>query len=131
MNILLDTHTLLWSLTNSKHLPEDIKNIICDTNNDVFVSTASLWEIEIKHQKNPELMPFDSDQVLKAIFDSDYGLLNITYFHILGLKEIISQKIHNDPFDHLLLSIAKKEQMMILTHDELINKYDGVNITKY
>ena len=109
-------------------LPYNIKNIINDTKNDVFISNTSIWEIELKHLKNKELMPYDSKDVLNAINDSDFRIINLRNEYIMGLKDIVDQHIHNDPFDHLILSMAKDEKMKLITHDEMMKKYKGIDI---
>ena len=128
MDVLLDTCTLLWAMHSQNRLPDNIKNIINDTKNDVFISNTSIWEIELKHLKNKELMPYDSKDVLNAINDSDFRIINLRSEYIMGLKDIVDQHIHNDPFDHLILSMAKDEKMKLITHDEMMKKYKGIDI---
>ena len=128
MDVLLDTCTLLWAMHSQNRLPDNIKNIINDTKNDVFISNTSIWEIELKHLKNKELMPYDSKDVLNAINDSDFRIINLRNEYIMGLKDIVDQHIHNDPFDHLILSMAKDEKMKLITHDEMMKKYKGIDI---
>jgi PIN domain nuclease of toxin-antitoxin system len=50
MNILLDTHTFLWLRTAPEKIPEQVLSVYYDVNNDVFLSIASVWEMQIKHQ---------------------------------------------------------------------------------
>ena len=128
MDVLLDTCTLLWAMHSQNRLPDNIKNIINDTKNDVFISNTSIWEIELKHLKNKELMPYDSKDVLNAINDSDFRIINLRNEYIMGLKDIVDQHIHNDPFDHIILSMAKDEKMKLITHDEMMKKYKGIDI---
>lgn len=131
MDVLLDTCTLLWAMHSQNRLPGNIRNIINDTNNDIFVSNTSLWEIEIKHIKNSESMPYDSSVILNALINSDIKIINFRNEYIVGLKDIVDQHIHNDPFDHILLSMAKDEKMTLITHDEMIKKYKGIDILSF
>ncbi len=48
MNILLDTHILLWALTRDQRLPQQAIDLITDENNKIYYSIASIWEVEIK-----------------------------------------------------------------------------------
>ena len=131
MDYLLDTCTLLWAINNSDNLPKNIKSIIDDYDNDILVSQASLWEIAIKHQKNPELMPYSEKDILNIIFRSGFILIDIRDENIITLPEIMKQNIHKDPFDHMLLSVAKNEEAYLITHDENIKLYKEVKILGY
>ena len=123
MELLLDTHILLWALFEPERLSESTKSLIEDMDNRIFVSMASLWEIEIKHRRRPDTMPYSAELVLGAISFTDFRLLPITEHHVLGLGSFLEQNIHNDPFDHLLLAASSTEQMTLLTHDENIARY--------
>ena len=131
MELLLDTCTLLWAISDSDKLPKEIKKMIDDEKNTVFISIASKWEIEIKHQKNPSTMPFTAVDVENEIVLTDIRDLNIRVEYLNELKNIVSQGIQKDPFDHLLLATAKNEGMTLLTHDENVAKYQGVNVLFY
>ena len=131
MNILLDTHTLLWTLFNNDSLDEDVKRIIEDRKNKLFVSVVSLWEIEIKHNKRENEMPYCAQQIQDIIDKSDFELLPLSGQDIGNLGLFINQKIHNDPFDHMLMSTALTRQMYLMTHDENIGKYKNVMLISY
>lgn len=130
MDYLLDTCTLLWAITNAD-LPNEIKTIIRDKNNFIYVSIISLWEIEIKHQKNPVAMPISLFDVDEALDGSNIYFLNCYIEHVGQLGEIIKQGIHNDPFDHMLLATAKQEKITLLTHDRTLANYKGVKVRTY
>ena len=124
MEYLLDTHTFLWSLFDSKELPNKIKEIIRNDNNDIFLSTASLWEIEIKHLKKPNLMPYSAKDIFGVISaKTNYILLDVRAEYLFGLSEIHDNELHKDPFDQLLISMAADEKMTLITHDSIIEKY--------
>ena len=131
MKLLLDTHTLIWVITNSAKLPEKIKTIVNNKNNIIYVSVASLWEIEIKHLKKAELMPYDAKSILRAIERSDFELIDVKKDYILGLEPIVNQSIHSDPFDHLLISMAKNDDLTLITHDSKVKEYKDVDVIAY
>ena len=132
MELLLDTHTLLWALLEPEKLPDDVKTAIEDINNDIFISTASLLEIEIKHDKNDKLMPYSALDIYNAIIEhADYILLDIRPEYLFKLKEIKDKGIHKDPFDHLLLNTAKIEGFYLVTCDKNIQMYKGISIISY
>ena len=78
MKLLLDTHTLLWALGSPEKLPEYIIEMICNENNDVYLSAASLWEISIKHKKAPTKMPFTATQIRDYCQRAGYFFLSIS-----------------------------------------------------
>ena len=131
MELLLDTCTLLYACFDDQRLPENIKEMICNPDNDIFVSMASLWEIAIKNAKRPESMPYSAEEICNALSNADYSLLPIHHSHFFALKDIIREQIHQDPFNHLLIATAKSEGFHIVTCDEYIQKYSGIKIVGY
>ena len=128
MKILLDTHTLLWALFDNEKL-SPVSELLENTNNDIFVSVASFWELEIKHKTNPQAMPYSAQEIYSIVSShTDFEILPISTSHIFNLGGFIEQNIHRDPFDHLLLSVALSDDLILLTHDEKINKYRGVKL---
>ena len=131
MKLLLDTHSLLWSLLDDKMIA-NVKELINNQNNEIFVSSASLWEIEIKHSVRPDTMPFFSDEIVNIIENrTDFEILPVTQSHISRLNFFVKQGIHKDPFDHMLLAVAAAEDLYLLTHDEKIGKYQGVRLIQF
>ncbi|GFI01893.1 hypothetical protein IMSAGC005_00719 [Lachnospiraceae bacterium] len=57
MKILIDTHIAIWAVSDDPKLPKVAKDILMDEHNEIFYSTASIWEIIIKHMTHPESMP--------------------------------------------------------------------------
>ena len=131
MELLLDTCTLLYACFDDQRLPKNIKEMIADSDNDIFVSMASLWEIAIKNAKRPESMPYSAEEICDALSNADYSILPIHYSHFFLLKDIIHEQIHQDPFDHLLIAIAKSKDFHIVTCDEFIQKYNGIKVIAY
>ena len=128
MKILLDTHTLLWALYKSSILPQNVINMLTSQNNTISFSIASLWEIQIKHDKHPDKMPYKAEDVMvDALIDFD--ILNLVPIHIFNLSNL--ENHHNDPFDRLLICQAKCENMMLLTTDHVIAEYNNQNIITF
>ena len=122
MKILLDTHVILWSLTDSKKLTKKAREMINDPDNDIYISIISPWEIQIKHDKYPDKMPIDSTAFLDYCSKAGYNKLSVRPSHIAGLSEL-GQSIHVDPFDRMLICQAKAENMILMTHDKNISNY--------
>lgn len=128
MKILLDTHMIIWSLTNDPQLPYTARSLISDPENMMIISTVSLWEIAIKNQKNPAKCPYHEDRILEYCAAAGYEILNILPAHILTIRNLKIQagrELSNlDPFDRLLIAQAKTENCVILSHDSNFENYD-------
>lgn len=120
MRILLDTHIALWAVTGNAQLAAQAVQAIVAAD-EVFVSTASLWEIAIKHSLGRGDMPVSSAQVLRAFENAGYGLLVIKPAHALRVEQLAP--IHRDPFDRLLVAQALVEPMTLITRDPLVARY--------
>lgn len=66
MNILLDTHLLLWALIDDPRLPVQVKNIILNEKSTIFYSMASVWEVAIKHIKKSDQMLLNDEEFVKG-----------------------------------------------------------------
>lgn len=119
MNILLDTHALIWALENNPKLSQVARNAICDGKNVVFVSAASVWEISIKKAMGKLEFP---DTLAEEIELHRFTPLNINTEHAQLAGEL--PDIHRDPFDRMLIAQAMIEKLTLVTRDRLIAKYD-------
>lgn len=128
MNILLDTHLLLWALIDDPRLPIQAKNIILDEESTVFYSVASVWEVAIKHMKKPDQMLLSDEEFVKGCKMAGFRSLPIKERHIAMLKTLKRKQgkdvpEHHDPFDRLLICQSKAESMKFFTHDSLLSGY--------
>ena len=124
MNILLDTHVLIWTLENNKKLSERARNCICDGSNMVFVSAASVWEISIKKAMGKLEFP---DTLNEEIKRHRFTPLDMNFEHAQLAGEL--PDIHKDPFDRMLIAQAITEKLILVTRDHLITKYDVKTLT--
>lgn len=127
MKILVDTHIALWYLNGDERLPLKARNLIDDAQNEIYFSIVSMWEIEIKHIAHPDKMINSGLDVLSKC--RKFGFLelalkdvHVDFLHTLHRAENAPK--HNDPFDRMLLSQAKAEGLVFLTHDLLISDYN-------
>ena len=127
MKLLLDTHTLLWALGSPEKLPEYIIEMICNENNDVYLSAASLWEISIKHKKAPSKMPFTATQIRDYCQRAGYFFLSISVDSVSAFDKL-SFENNNDPFDQILVSQSVANNMKLITHDDKIKQFGVGNI---
>ena len=123
MKILLDTNILLWIAGSPEKIPENILNQIQDTQNTLFFSAASIWEIAIKHALGKPDFSFDPLTIYQALVENNYTELSITSSHATAIQHL--QKIHKDPFDRMLIAQAIAENMLLMTADRTIVKYSA------
>lgn len=106
---------------------KEAKQILMDENNDIYYSTASVWEVAIKHCIRPDDMIIDGRLFEKGCEDNGYKVLPVFNRHIFvldSLKRPDDAPKHNDPFDRILICQSKAEGMKFLTHDLLISDYN-------
>lgn len=123
MRLLLDTHVLLWVLTDDPRLTSEIRSLILSDDTDLFFSAASIWEISIKSALKRADFPYDPSIVRKALLDNGYAELPITGEHSVFVGSLPA--LHADPFDRMLIAQAHVEGMLLLTHDSKIEGYPG------
>ena len=127
MEVLIDTHIAIWAVLNNPKLPKQAKDIILDKENDIFYSTASVWEITIKHILHPDRLRINGSLLEKGCEENGYFVLPILNKHVSALetlKRLENAPRHNDPFDKIMIAQAKTEGLMFLTHDSLIPYYN-------
>jgi len=127
MKVLLDTHIALWAISDDDKLPANFIKIINDSENEIFYSLVSVWEVAIKHYIKPEVMPITEEQFMDNCSRSGFKQLSIRSNHILNIKSLkrnCDSPKHNDPFDRLLISQAKTDGFIFLTHDSLLPYYN-------
>jgi PIN domain nuclease of toxin-antitoxin system len=118
MNLLLDTHVLLWWLDDSSHLSEAGRNAIADPDNLIILSAVVIWEIRIKQALgNLEIAP----NFYHVIKNQGFELLSITADHAYATGDLPMH--HRDPFDRMIIAQAKLEGLSIVTHDTVFKKY--------
>ncbi len=119
MNLLLDTHVLLWWLDDDPTLSKAARQVISDGHNTAFVSVAALWEIRIKEALGKLNLPDDFEQVLQR---EPFLVLDVKARHVHALRQL--PMLHRDPFDRLLITQAQTERLTLVTRDSAILRYD-------
>ena len=118
MSLLLDTHVILWWLTDDLTLSDEVKTRL-DDEPDVYVSPASLWEVTIKQSIGKLSEPID---VAEEIRDSGFRELPITLHHAIAEGRL--PLIHRDPFDRMLVAQAQCEGLTLVSRDPHVQRYD-------
>ncbi len=122
MNLLLDTHTVLWWLSDDPTLSDTARSAIADPENTVFLSAVVVWEIRIKQGIGKLDLPDDFGEVLDG---QRFPELPVKVAHAHAIAELPA--VHRDPFDRMLVAQAMVEQMTIVTRDPSIPDY-GVDV---
>jgi len=122
MKYLIDTHTLLWIVTKNQKLSDRARELFLNTENLIFFSLASLWEMAIKISLNKLFLEEPlKDFIQTHIKGNDIKILNIEINHILSLENL--PYYHRDPFDRLLITQSMNENIPILSSDKVFDLY--------
>ncbi|MCF8460296.1 MAG: type II toxin-antitoxin system VapC family toxin [Flavobacteriales bacterium] len=121
MRFLLDTHTVLWFLQGNEQLPNEIRKLIVDVENECFVSVASLWEITVKASLGKLILNEDLEKIYQLLSENQILPFQIDYAHLSQLMCL--EHFHRDPFDRLIIAQAKAEKLTVLTKDRMFTHY--------
>ena len=130
MSYLLDTHYILWAISDSKKISAGIKDLISERGREIFVSTVSFWEISLKSSLGkikitggrPEDIPAICSKIGFSIIE--LSAADSSSFHLLTASH------HKDPFDRMLVWQAIRNNYTLISADEQIGKYRsaGLNV---
>jgi PIN domain nuclease of toxin-antitoxin system len=123
LNLLLDTHLLLWAAGTPQRLSPAARNLIADPAHQLWFSAASLWEITIKAQLARDDFLADPVLLRRGLLENGYQEFHITGQHVLAVARL--PDIHRDPFDRVLIAQAETEGALLLTADDRVASYGG------
>lgn len=121
MQLLLDTHPFIWFINGDNQLPEKVKNLIADSKNECFLSIASIWEIAIKTSLGKLELQSDFDKITDFLFETNIEILPVRFEHFQTLLKL--EYHHRDPFDRVIISQGITENLMVMSKDEIFDKY--------
>jgi PIN domain nuclease of toxin-antitoxin system len=122
MKFLLDTHIFLWWIFDDSRLLQAMRAVIKDTGNQLFLSSASTWEMIIKWRLGRLELPEPPDDFIQQqLRINALTPLAITIEHTLHLAKL--PNLHKDPFDRMLVAQASLEDLILLTDDPLVKQY--------
>ena len=118
MNLLLDTHVLIWVFSQDSSLSQTATEAIRDGRNLVFVSAVTAWEIAIKKAVGKLRVPGNYQEGLRRY---RFTPLDITTEHALAVEQLPPH--HKDPFDRMLIAQVQIERLTLVTHDPNMKAY--------
>ena len=127
MNLLLDTHLLLWAASAPERLSNTARDLLLDPANQLVFSAASLWEVSIKRALGRADFNVDPRRLWRMLLVSGYRELPVTSEH--GVAVIDLPPLHKDPFDRILVAQARAEDLQLLTVDNAVASY-GAGVRK-
>ena len=126
MNLLIDTHILIWYIAGHSNLNKPMINLLEDAGNNISISVASLWEIAIKVGKGKLDLGIEFYE-LEAILNQ----LNIQFLPILFSDLNVHRTLpfhHTDPFDRLIISQSINQNLTLMSADPAFKDYPIQNI---
>lgn len=117
--LLLDTHALVWALSDVERLGESARAAIVDLRNDVFVSAVTAWEITVKRERGHLRAP---PNLASAVEERRFTHLPLTFEHAEHAGTLPMH--HRDPFDRFLIAQARMEGLILVTRDQRIQQYE-------
>jgi len=125
LSYLLDTHALLWALTEPARLGQRAREVIADPESRLVVSAASAWEIATKHR----LGKLPQADVLLGAFSKHLDRLGVTRLPVTEDHALLAGRLeweHRDPFDRMLAAQTMLESLALITGDPSFDGCRGV-----
>ena len=122
MRVLIDTHIYVWATLDDPRLNKRARGILNSTENELFFSLASLWELSIKIQSGKLRTLTSSIAFLHdSLAANRVSVLPVRYDDLLSLEQLDAH--HRDPFDRILVAQAIANDLKLLTEDKQIKLY--------
>ncbi|GAB1455090.1 type II toxin-antitoxin system VapC family toxin [Spirochaetota bacterium] len=123
MNYLLDTHVFLWSIANIKELSKDVIKILRNKDNEIYISSVTLWEIAIKTRIGKlDITGTSIDQLSTIIKKLEYSQISLTSEDALGYINL-KESTHKDPFDRMLIWQCINRNIIMISKDTEFPKF--------
>ncbi len=123
MNILIDSHVLIWWTINPEKLSQTAKYLLNDKTNQLLLSVVSVWEMQIKIQQGKLRLDLPLPEIIEnQVKYNDLQILTIALEDIWTLGTL--GNYHKDPFDRLIISQSLTRQLPLLSIDEVFDTYN-------
>ncbi len=125
MNLLLDTHALLWFATGDRRLSRAARTAMEADTAVLQISTATVWELAIKSNLGRLVLPSTVQAYVAEKVGEGYRVLPLTWAHAAAVERLPFH--HRDPFDRMLVAQALAEHVSVVTRDRVFRSY-GVTV---
>jgi PIN domain nuclease of toxin-antitoxin system len=126
MNLLIDTHILIWYIAGNFSLNPSMTDLLEATENDLSISVASLWEIAIKVGKGKLDLGIEFHELEEILVQLNIQILPIL-FGDLNVQRTLPFH-HTDPFDRLIISQAINQNLVLMSADSAFSNYPVQNV---
>jgi PIN domain nuclease of toxin-antitoxin system len=123
VRLLIDTKLLLWAALDDQRFPRAAATLLGDPANQLYVSSASIWEVAIKTSRGNPSFRVEPLIFRRNLLANGYIELPITSEHAIATQSL--PPLHKDPFDRILIAQATVEGITLLTSDRQVAKYPG------
>ena len=123
MQLLLDTHLLVWAMGKPERLDPALVRLLEDPMNTPVFSVASLWELVIKRGLDRPDFRLEPPLLRQALLEAGWRELPVEAHHVLVVGQLPA--LHRDPFDRLLLAQAQADGLLLITADQQLAQYPG------
>ena len=122
MNLLLDTHAFIWFLSGDSELSKQARMFIESPEHEKYISIASFWEIAIKNSLGKLTLDVPFVELKTEAIKNNFQLLPITFEDTLQLCMLPFH--HRDPFDRVIISQAKENNLTLISRDDNFVQYN-------
>ena len=126
MKLLLDTHTFLWWITDDSQISAKALELMGDSQNDLYWSAASTWEVAIKYALGRLPLP-DAPAIFLPAELGKNRIQSLPIVDTHAFQAGLLPRHHRDPFDRMLVAQAQAETLGIVSNDPKIRLYN-VNV---
>ena len=130
MKYLIDTHIFLWSLFSPQKIIKVARQILMESENRIFVSTITFWEISLKYSLNKlKLEGITPNELPESAMTMNYEILSLKAEDAASFYRL-PRTSHKDPFDRMIIWQAIREKMVLISKDSKMSAYEkyGLNI---
>ena len=113
---------MIWFIEGSDRLSYDVRWLIANPDNDIYISQASLWEMTMKISIGKLSLSISISELERFLINHQFQILETKFSHYEILQKLPFH--HQDPFDRLIIAQAKGEDYTIITHDNQFKLYD-------
>ena len=127
MRALLDTHAFVWLATDQARLGAGAVEVIRGCEEGLYISAVTPWEIGLLIKRGRLEFTRPPAKVIRAAL-RQHGIEEIPVSGEDALRSVELPEIHRDPFDRLLVELARRENLVLISKDAQLARYPGVRV---